>query len=384
MSRDKAINLPDEQCQETRLAAARLGLGSKLGEEREEAGTGTADDRLYTIVCNSNTPPKSSSMSFGMKLPSLLDHHSKVYAQAAGSSSKLDSTSVGGSSTRVIDPTSEFRPLEHATTDSCNSTKSQAEALISDSSLAEQAVQLSPCDVRVIPLIAERLAPIASASASQLSDRQLIIQHLVPLFVVKLNLAPETSHVVNGIPTRIWVSLTAPGTTCLVNGKPNVEEDIVRFWKNLPEATLVGEGEGQYLELKDSHVLGNRELGQRFLVRPIYKELCDLFERNSSVKHKWVVTGTPGIEKTFFSAYYLWIAACEKQTVVWQPFQSPQNPTSTYLMTSGGVEWLANTCQEFLDAHANPETIYIVDGRTPLESEAWTLLVTPPLKEHYK
>ncbi|KAH9461347.1 hypothetical protein Pst134EA_017656 [Puccinia striiformis f. sp. tritici] len=52
--------------------------------------------------------------------------------------------------------------------------------------------------------------------------------------------------------------------------KLKVEEDIVRFWKALPDATLVSHGEMQYLELKDSFVLGDEELGRRFLVRSIY------------------------------------------------------------------------------------------------------------------
>ncbi|KAI9600904.1 hypothetical protein H4Q26_000698 [Puccinia striiformis f. sp. tritici PST-130] len=35
----------DKRCQDTTLGAVRLGLGSKLGEEREETGTGTAEGR---------------------------------------------------------------------------------------------------------------------------------------------------------------------------------------------------------------------------------------------------------------------------------------------------------------------------------------------------
>ncbi|KAI7947563.1 hypothetical protein MJO28_009471 [Puccinia striiformis f. sp. tritici] len=165
--------------------------------------------------------------------------------------------------------------------------------------------------------------------------------------------------------------------------KLKVEEDIVRFWKALPDATLVSHGEMQYLELKDSFVLGDEELGRRFLVRSIYQELCDHLERPSCQK-KWVVTGTPGIGKTIFSAYYLWIAARKQKTVVWQPFQSQNEPSKTYLMTSGGVQRVALDSNELVDALANSETVYIVDGQAPITCNAWTLLVTPPQYDNYK
>ncbi|KAI9608720.1 hypothetical protein H4Q26_004906 [Puccinia striiformis f. sp. tritici PST-130] len=45
---------------------------------------------------------------------------------AAGSTSKLDLTPVGGLTTQVIDPSGEFRPLGHATTVSCNPIKSDS------------------------------------------------------------------------------------------------------------------------------------------------------------------------------------------------------------------------------------------------------------------
>ncbi|KAI9607168.1 hypothetical protein H4Q26_005683 [Puccinia striiformis f. sp. tritici PST-130] len=113
--------------------------------------------------------------------------------------------------------------------------------------------------------------------------------------------------------------------------KLKVEEDIVRFWKALPDATLVSHGEMQYLELKDSFVLGDEELGRRFL-----------------------------------------------------PFQSQNEPSKTYLMTSGGVQRVALDSNELVDALANSETVYIVDGQAPITCNAWTLLVTPPQYDNYK
>ncbi|KAA1074254.1 hypothetical protein PGT21_004232 [Puccinia graminis f. sp. tritici] len=170
-----------------------------------------------------------------------------------------------------------------------------------------------------------------------------------------------------------------PETPLIVKVKSNVEEDIVRFWKALPEATLVVDGEMEYLELKDStYVLGRQNLGHRLLVRPVYKELCEHFEQKSSC-NKWVVAGTPGIGKTIFSAYCMWIAACKKKTVVWEPFRFPENnPLKSYLMTSGGVELVDNKTSDLANALNNPETVYIIDGKALPMCGAWTLHLTPP------
>ncbi|KAI9613431.1 hypothetical protein H4Q26_010035 [Puccinia striiformis f. sp. tritici PST-130] len=81
--------------------------------------------------------------------------------------------------------------------------------------------------------------------------------------------------------------------------KSAVEKEIIHFWKGLPTADLVGEGKGQYLDLKGAYVLGNPELGHRFLVRSVYEELRKHID-DSIAKSKWVVTGTPGLEKPFF------------------------------------------------------------------------------------
>ncbi|KAI7944850.1 hypothetical protein MJO28_010545 [Puccinia striiformis f. sp. tritici] len=46
----------------------------------------------------------------------------------------------------------------------------------------------------------------------------------------------------------LWFGLGAFVATVIED--PNVEKDIVRFWKDLPNATLVDDRQGEYLELK--------------------------------------------------------------------------------------------------------------------------------------
>ncbi|EHS62640.1 uncharacterized protein PGTG_22635 [Puccinia graminis f. sp. tritici CRL 75-36-700-3] len=156
-------------------------------------------------------------------------------------------------------------------------------------------------------------------------------------------------------------------------------QDLIRFWKALPEASLVVDREVEYLELKESYILGDKKLGHRLLVRPIYKELCEFFKANAY--DRWVVTGTPGIGKTFFSVYYMWIAARAKKTVVWQPPFLPEH--LSYLMTSSGVELVGTWGSEIDGALAKSEAVHIVDGKAPKLRKVWTLLVTSPQHNHY-
>ncbi|EFP82250.2 uncharacterized protein PGTG_07647 [Puccinia graminis f. sp. tritici CRL 75-36-700-3] len=304
-------------------------------------------------------------------------------------------------------------------------TSEDAEALTSDSALAEIAPELSLCAASKTPLIVK----------------------------VKLDVAPQTRLIAKGIPAIIWLSfkgnlvsvetkglvfvnqlakaardefpsslggfdtpditlhttedavaltsdsalaeIAAELSPCAVSKTPlivkaskfipdlhlHVHAEIIRFWKALPEATLVTNGEVQYLELKEGYVLGDKKLGSRFLVRPVYKELYDyIVDFNYS---KVVVTGTPGIGKTIFSAYYMWIAACNQKTVVWEPCPSRKGGRATFLMTSGGVQRVNIDSHEVGEILVNDETVYIVDGQPPTKCEAQTLVVTSPLGENY-
>ncbi|KAA1074723.1 hypothetical protein PGT21_017069 [Puccinia graminis f. sp. tritici] len=218
----------------------------------------------------------------------------------------------------------EFSPhlRDFASSDITLHVNEHAEALTPHSRLAEIAAQLSPCGVSKTPLIVK--VPAIKAGSK-------------------------------------------------------VGEGLIRFWKALPEASLVVDGEVEYLELKESYILGDENLGDRLLVRPIYKELCEFFKANAY--NRWVVTGTPGIGKTFFSVYYMWIAARAKKTVVWQPPFLPEH--LSYLMTSRGVELVGTWDSEITDALATSDAVHIVDGKAPKLRKVWTLLVTSPQHNHY-
>lgn len=158
-----------------------------------------------------------------------------------------------------------------------------------------------------------------------------------------------------------------------------VDEELVKFWNALPQASLDERATGKFLKLADGFVLGKPELGNRFLVRSAYEELIENFNECSEVFRKWVVTGTPGIGKTFFSAYFMWIAACQRKSVVWEPSGAEE----IYLMTSDRIQVAEKNALTFNPYLNEKNTVYIVDGHTPRNVTAWTLLVTSPKRDIY-
>jgi hypothetical protein len=79
---------------------------------------------------------------------------------------------------------------------------------------------------------------------------------------------------------------------------------MTRFWQALPRATLID----NILALPDGVFWwGREEMGSKLFVRPCYPDYFDLFERERAkgCRH-CVFTGTPGIGKSFFSAYFVW------------------------------------------------------------------------------
>ncbi|KAH9459896.1 hypothetical protein Pst134EB_008113 [Puccinia striiformis f. sp. tritici] len=63
---------------------------------------------------------------------------------ATGSTPKPDSTPIGGSTTQIIDPSGEFSPLGHATTESCNPIKSDSAPCTSAADPPEYPIAASP------------------------------------------------------------------------------------------------------------------------------------------------------------------------------------------------------------------------------------------------
>ncbi|CAB4478973.1 unnamed protein product [Rhizophagus irregularis] len=156
-------------------------------------------------------------------------------------------------------------------------------------------------------------------------------------------------------------------------------ESLEKVWKAFKEATI----DDNVLNLSNdaSYFLGVDDYGNpisTIFIRDCYLDLSKIiFESNRS---RWRITGNPGIGKTFFGYYLLYIIAKANRTVVYH-----QHHRSPILFSEDKVY-----CSKVDDIHlfkdylGKNDTWYIVDAREPMEFRGKTILVCSPQMTYYK
>ncbi|KAF0473030.1 putative crinkler family protein [Gigaspora margarita] len=140
----------------------------------------------------------------------------------------------------------------------------------------------------------------------------------------------------------------------------NYDEKLVRFWDALKDGKVEKHDGGQFLELsRDAYyLLGKDEQGSNIstlFIRKCYHHLCNIiFE---SKKTRWRITGNPGIGKTFFGFYLLYLLSQQRKTVVYHIHSKPPILFSEEGVFSHNVD----NINAFKDYLANEEVWYIVD-----------------------
>ena len=189
----------------------------------------------------------------------------------------------------------------------------------------------------------------------------------------------------NGEPQAVLVFTfpPAPVPAPALVAPPPVPLGVAAFWRALVRAEPSPDG---FLVLPDGvHWFGDGRLGSRLMVRRCYVDLCGLMQA-AAVENKhpdWIITGNPGIGKTFFAGYAMWFFARQGRTIVWEP---PQTGSSAkrYLLRPDGVA-LAGVIA--IDSFAlelqDPRTLVVTDAHSPPYVDARTLLVTSPRKPAY-
>ncbi|RGB29123.1 hypothetical protein C1646_602795, partial [Rhizophagus diaphanus] len=113
-------------------------------------------------------------------------------------------------------------------------------------------------------------------------------------------------------------------------------------------------------------------------IRDCYLDLSKIiFESNRS---RWRITGNPGIGKTFFSYYLLYIIAKANGTVIYH-----QHHRSPILFSEDKVYYSkVDNIHLFKDYLGKNDTWYIVDAREPMEFRGKTILICSPQTTYYK
>jgi len=179
----------------------------------------------------------------------------------------------------------------------------------------------------------------------------------------------------------------------------------IDFWNLPPQATLTsrvngsrkgkekrqGEEsveniEGTFLDLGAGvHFLGDEKLGSKLFVRECYQELAEVTMGIVESGYNLVITGNPGIGKSYFLLFLMHFLRLKEQEPTVVLFRHLE--MKWYLFSKGGVlviEKATGSPKAFRKYLDDLNTWYLVDTAQPLQVKAKTLLVSSPYVERYK
>lgn len=152
---------------------------------------------------------------------------------------------------------------------------------------------------------------------------------------------------------------------------------VQEFWSSLSSATV----HSNVLGLKKGNFVGNAALGNQLVVRQCYTELWQLFLSHTAKKGTgMLVTGNPGIGKSWFLFYVLWQARLSNREVVTQNVVI--QPGLFHFSANGDVR--KGSVDEFASVLLNPNTLFLVDSEKPIATVAAKTLMMSSSKDLYR
>ncbi|EXX62053.1 hypothetical protein RhiirA5_395628 [Rhizophagus irregularis] len=150
------------------------------------------------------------------------------------------------------------------------------------------------------------------------------------------------------------------------------DKNLIKFWRALKNATC----ENETLKLsKNTHFLGKGYVSI-LLIRKCYHDLQKIVFDDTIDKLR--ITGNPGIGKTYFGYYLLYLLAQKDVTIVYDNHHETKP-----IIFEGNNAYVSNS--DGIDVYLRkPAVWYIVDGKEPKDVKAKTILICSPKKNHYK
>ncbi|CAG8840757.1 22424_t:CDS:2, partial [Gigaspora margarita] len=151
------------------------------------------------------------------------------------------------------------------------------------------------------------------------------------------------------------------------------KKDLGKFWKFLANAKI----DNSFLKLPEGiYFLGDKEQGAILYMRICYVHLADIVF-NENIR-RCRITGNPGIGKTFYGFYLLYLLSKQNKTIVYH--EAGQYP----ILFDNQHTFRSKDIYDLVEYLENPEVWYIVDGQPPFRFSAKTILLCSPQKQHYK
>jgi len=156
--------------------------------------------------------------------------------------------------------------------------------------------------------------------------------------------------------------------------KPEIEKDVTDFWNNL---SSVKETNNSLLLPSGTKWIPGAT--NRLFVRQCYQDVFDLIcKKRDQGKTRFIISGNPGIGKTYFLAYLIFQLKKRKCQII---LDMKMN-NSCFLFS--GTKVLEGNIDDFKEILKDPKTWCLVDGKEPKGYAAITVLATSPLKDIYR
>ena len=130
----------------------------------------------------------------------------------------------------------------------------------------------------------------------------------------------------------------------------------------------------------------SRRSSQSIFIRPCYKKLYEMMEKKLQTENNVILTGTPGIGKSYFALYWLFLAVKNQRTVLYE--EGPKSSRNCYLWSRGEQlvsEAEENPCLEFSGYLKDPKVLHLVDSRRNPRSNmnCQTIVFSSPREENF-
>ncbi|GBC06602.1 hypothetical protein RclHR1_06950008 [Rhizophagus clarus] len=157
------------------------------------------------------------------------------------------------------------------------------------------------------------------------------------------------------------------------NKRVKTDDEVNNFWRDLKKASLTN----QFLRLpNNTRFLGKEHGLSNLYIRRCYKDFEHIVFDDAINKLR--ISGNPGIGKTIFGYYLLYLLAKKNATIV---FDSCKEKKS--FVFNGEHAFRCN--DDEIDLYLLDARVwYIVDGKEPKDVNAKTILICSSKRDHYK
>ncbi|CAG8576856.1 7163_t:CDS:2, partial [Paraglomus brasilianum] len=154
--------------------------------------------------------------------------------------------------------------------------------------------------------------------------------------------------------------------------------NLAKFWNCITKSSI----SNQILYLPpDIYFLGDRHYPQKLIIRQVYSDIIANIQSSvqSGLYHRFTITGTPGIGKSYFLLYLLYVLHLKNATIVMK-----HNVDREFLVFEGNNASITPYYENVTSLLANPDTWYLLDTESPTQVPAITILVCSPSPKIYK